>query len=359
MSTLLLAVVGLLPGPTAESYEKLSEPSDAAPYLAKLGESNQRVWMEGDVLHFARRSANGPVQLTGGLQIPLGRVPGSDLWMVRLRRKDWSRAFISYAFIDSTFQGSIKFEVWRGPSAPQEPPRAQILSRVEHLEVDSKILGEKRKVTVILPPKGVDSQGTIVLADGQGAEAFGEILRALEAKGKIRPMAIIGIHSGGYRGEPGKPFDPKLDMRAREYVESHDPARFKAHLDWVVDELMPSLRSTYGLSKRREDTGVCGFSNGGAFASAAALRRPEIFGVAMPFSVGVPPQVDRIQGKAPRFFFSAGDLEPGFLKGTSAAHQTAVSLGARSEFRTYTAGHDPLMWQIAFHEFIPLAFPAK
>ena len=358
MTSVLLAAILAAQAQAPAAYEVLSDPSDARPYLSRLGEKTQDVWLDGEVLHIACRAGEGPIELMGGIQMPLKRIGSSDLWLARLKRLDWSRAFVSYAFMGPK-PGAPRFEVWRGTSAPTEPKRETKLSRVEHLEVKSKVLGENRKVTVYLPPVQKERAGVIVLADGQGTEAFAQVLQALIPEGKIRPMVIVGIHSGRYQGDPTKPYDPKQDLRAREYLEAADPARFDAHLKWVTEELLPEVRTKFDLSSRREDTGVAGFSNGGAFAASAAIRRPDVFGVGMPMSVGVPPKADPPPGPAARFFFAAGELEPRFLKGTTAAHERAKALGADSRLNAFVAGHDPMMWQVAFAQSLPDAFPPR
>jgi predicted esterase len=63
---------------------------------------------------------------------------------------------------------------------------------------------------------------------------------------------------------------------------------------------------------------AAGFSNGGAWAVAAAQRRPDVFAQVAAFSVGVVP--GRITGKSRatgvRHYLAAGTLERGFRRVT-------------------------------------------
>lgn len=338
-----------------ESFEPLPVPTDAGPIERALGDQPDRIWQEGDVLTIARRSAEGMVSLTGGIQRPLERVANSDVWVLRLRRSDWSPAFFSYAFFEGS-KAPISFREWRGANAPAAPAKATALGKVETIELPGRALGEPRKVTVYLPPGAKPGIAALVLADGQSAAGFAPIVQALIDAKKVRPLAIIGIHSGGFRGQPGAAYDPKLDYRAREYLAGGDGSRFRRHLDWVVDEVLPEMARRFGISRRRADVGVAGFSNGGVFATAAAFRRPDVFGVAIPMSVGAPPPAPT-RPLDVRFFFCAGELEAGFLRGTTTAYEAAKSRGAEARLRTYVSGHDPAMWQLGLAEALPEAFP--
>jgi len=349
----------IVTGRLGAQYEILSPAADASPFLDRLGGEKQNVWLDGDVLHFAHVAPQGPVQVVGGVQEELARVPGSDLWLLRLRWPHWREGFVAYTFLGPDIMPGGKLEVWRGDGAPSLPRYAEAAARVEHLELDSRALGEKRKVTVILPPGEHRDLPAIVMADGQSAESWGRILRTLIDEGRMRPVALIGIHNGGYRGDHTQPFDPQLDMRAREYLERMDPERFDRHLRWVTDEVLPEVARRFGVSTRREELAVAGFSNGGSFAAAAALRRPDVFGAALPFSVGVLPEGERPDGPLPRFFFAAGELEPSFLKTTRETMEKVRAWGAAAEMQAYSAGHDSIMWDIALTRFAPQVFPPQ
>lgn len=339
-------------------YEVLPVEAGLKSLAVQLQGKDHGVWLEGDVLHFAAKGKE-PMQVTGGIQMPLQRVPETDLWIARLKMKGWDSALVGYAFLGPEFKPGIRFSFWRGDHAPPEPKRVVNPHRLETIELESKALGEKRSVTVYLPPGATKDIPAVVMADGVGARQWAMALEALILDGKVRPTAIVGIHSGSYRGDRSKEFDPKLDFRAREYLKAMDAERFAAHLRWVTDEVLPELSKRFGISQRRQDLAVAGFSNGGAFAVTAAVTANRTFGAAIPLSVGIPTLGEKPDGPMPRFFFAAGKLEPGFLKGTSQAHETVKEWGAESEMETFVAGHDSLMWEIAFAKFVSKVFPAE
>ncbi len=338
-------------------YEVLAAPDDAASYFARLGGAPSGVWLEGDVLHMAHVSPEGPVQVTGGLQLPLERVGSSDLWLVRLRWDCWADAFVSYTFIGPGGPGRPAFDVWRGAEAPELPTRDGTLARVEQIEMKSEALGETRHMTVALPPGEHAELAAIVMADGQAAASWASVLFPLMERGAMRPAAIVGIHSVHYRGEPGAAYDPTLDIRAREYIESNDPERFERHLRWVTDEALPLVAERFGVSLRREDLVVAGYSNGGSFAAAAGLRRPDVFGGVLALSVGVSPEGERPEGELPRIRAAAGALEPAFLRASSHVVDVVRGWGGDATLRTYQAGHDFLMWEMAAAALAPELLP--
>ena len=346
-------------GGVAHPLESLPTPDDPAPYHERLGDDDHAVWLENDTLHILHRAADGPVELAGGLQMPMQRLDGTDLWLLRLRWDRWNNAFIKYAFFGPQPPKRFDFHSWQGPDAPPPPRTVKEEGRVETFRVHSAALDEMRTITVVLPPGEHADLPAIVLADGQGAEAWSRILHALAEDGAVRPVAVVGIHSGAYRGTPGQPYDPDLDDRGRDYIESHDPDRFEAHLRWVTEEVLPLVAERFGISTRREDLAIAGFSNGGAFAASAGLRAPHRFGHVMAFSVGAPPQMPAQVEPAPQFFLAAGTLETGFLRGTRAVLDLARSREIPAEMITFAAGHDAGMWDRALAVFAPRVFPPQ
>lgn len=199
----------------------------------------------------------------------------------------------------------------------------------------------------------------VVLADGQGLAGFAGIAQRLIEEGKIRPVIIVGIHSGGYRGQPNEPHDVKNDFRAREYLAGLDPERFALHARFVREEVLPLVRRAYPASARRDETAVAGFSNGGAWAASMGIKFGAEFGWAFPMSIGMTPEDPQPAGPLPRFTFSAGRLEPGFLRGTQATRDKVLGWGGDAVMIETVSGHDPARWQMAFSLALQRAFPAE
>lgn len=343
-----------LPDQTAQTELQLE-----AQIEAQLGDNDSRVWLEGDVLTFAHRADGGPISLMGGLQHPMERLPGTDIWLLRVSMPDWTGAFLSYDFLGPTPAGKLEYKHWRDAAAPEPPHRTDPPPAGETIEMESDALGEKRTITVVLPPNA-DPSGpipAIILADGQSAQFHAASLHTLIRDGLLSPVAVVGIHSAGYRGDRTQPFDPQQDYRAREYIEQADPGRFADHLSWVVDEVLPLVVDRFNISTDPRDLAVAGFSNGAVFAASAGLRRPDVFGNVIALSMGVPIPEESVSEVIPRVRLAAGALEPSFFRATTSSFEVLESAEADVRMQRYVAGHDPLMWQIAMAAFARDLFP--
>ncbi len=104
---------------------------------------------------------------------------------------------------------------------------------------------------------------TLVVLDGDGAEAFFDLPRTigpLAAEGRIRPPALLALSS----------------TDARDDELSRSDARF---VDFVAEVVLPHARAALALSEAREDVGILGYSYGGLQAATAITLRPEVFGI--------------------------------------------------------------------------------
>lgn len=357
----LCVAVALAQTAWTKPYTVVSLPRTVEAFAKELPEVGKgRVWREGDLLKAVYRGEAEAVELTIGIQEPLTRFEGSDTWGLQLRYGDWDKALVAYAFLPQPPPPGFKFDMqtWRGEAGPKPPaPASPLAGTLRDAEIESKFLGEKRKVTVYAPPSPNEARTAIVMADGQGVSAFAAVLEPLIVAKRVRPIILIGIHNGGYRGS-GSARDLQMDFRAREYLQGVDAERFAQHLDWVVQEVVPWARGEYpGLSSQREDWGVTGFSNGDSFAVWAATQRGDVFGTAIPLSLGFPPPAAKPTGPLARFYFAAGALES-FSMRTKQAYERVSSWGADASYTEYVAGHDSVMWQIAFVQAMTTLFPA-
>ncbi len=62
-------------------YRRLEVPAHPNDLTSRMLAAGKEVLLEGDVLTFLHRSAAAEVRLLGGIQLPLARIPGTDLWM--------------------------------------------------------------------------------------------------------------------------------------------------------------------------------------------------------------------------------------------------------------------------------------
>lgn len=173
---------------------------------------------------------------------------------------DKGRQFASYA---------------EGPDAIPEPfvverkdvPRGKI----ETIEVESKILSNRRKVSIYTPPgyaaKGKD-YGLLLVFD---REAYltevptPTILDNMLAEKVIPPMVAVLVNSSveGNKDE---------DVRSRELPPSPAFQRF------LREELIPLVRARYAVSRDPKRNVVAGSSYGGIASAFTAFTSPDIFG---------------------------------------------------------------------------------
>lgn len=341
-------------------YKILDDSGDVASLQKLLGDEKSLVWLEGDILTFLHKSSSKTVQLTGGVQEPMKQIPNTDLWILRLQMSGWEKAIITYSFIesDSAVVPLSKLNTWSGPQAPALSKKAAVLQgQVIERSYHSAALNEDRKLHIYLPPNApTHDLPAVFMADGEGCKSFAQVLEPLILSGQVRPCAIVGVDNGGYRGDRQSGYDSDKDFRAKEYVPGDDPERFDHHMTFFTDEVGAYVAKEFGISQKREDRAVTGFSNGGAFSAAVAFRRPDFFGTSMPLSLGVPPTDSKPSTPLPHMHFAAGSLES-FSRATGIVFDLVKSWGVDSTYDIYVAGHDPAMWELAFANLMPKVFP--
>ncbi|RYG40402.1 hypothetical protein EON79_22660, partial [bacterium] len=247
---------------------------------------------KGTTLTFLTRAKTPSVTFLGGLGFrPMHNIAGSDLWILRFRMPDWSSAIVTYALLD-TNNDPIVSGVWRGPKAPTYTRTTRLTGTLIARTLTSESLGEPRNLHIYLPPKRAAADReplpAFFLADGQDCEQFARALEPPIVARKVTPCAIVGVDSGSYRGiDPHEDYVETRDDRARDYLWPVDPPRFDRHLRFFVDEVGAYAATEFGISRRRKDRAVVGFSNGGAFCVTVARMRPEAFATSIPMSPAI------------------------------------------------------------------------
>ncbi|MEJ1960481.1 MAG: alpha/beta hydrolase-fold protein [Gammaproteobacteria bacterium] len=193
----------------------------------------------------------------------------------------------------------------QGPDATTSPylkKRADVAAGgVEMLDVESRILGNRRTLRVYLPPGYRDSDrdyGLLLAYDGnQYTQAVPTpvILDNMIAAKAIPPVITVFMES------------PDRDV---EFPPNDDFQRF------VGNELMPQLRKRYRIDRDPSHNGVLGSSYGGLAALYTGLVHPELFGnvISQSGSFGwSPPQPPAAFASAP-----AAAAAPPPFRGTTA-----------------------------------------
>lgn len=181
---------------------------------------------------------------------------------------------------------------------PPAPPLRQAFTepgRVQTVTVDSKVLGVKKRMNVYLPP-GYDaskrSYPVIYLLRGsegewidaksstsrQGRSAV-TIANDLIMSGAIPPV-ILAMPS--FASDDTKVISLGFNLPSLERAGVHPGLGTGRFEDYFVDEVIPTLDSSFRTIPNRNGRGLDGFSLGGYQALYLALKHPNLFS-----SVGV------------------------------------------------------------------------
>ncbi|MBI3409485.1 MAG: hypothetical protein HY040_14180 [Planctomycetes bacterium] len=324
------------------------------------------VWTDGDkATFFFQGDAEQVTLIVGGESKQLRRLLDSDVWTLTIDRPGLEKGVFSYALTpgkkgEPAFKPgqALNFEKWRGPKAPPAPAGAKELKGTEKtLDIESKILNEKRKIKIYLPP-GHDptkSYPVVYAADGM---TNGDIVEPLILVGKLPPMIVVGVSSGSYRGDRGKPYKIKEDLRACEYLPGVDDGRFAKHEKFFTEEVRAWAEKELGASGDRKERAVYGVSNGGRFSAEMGLRHPELFGHVYAFSVaGIRSSEPKAKAAdLPYFHLAAGTWEKSFHKITLGVADKLKELNVPVVFVSRVAGHDDAMWRDEFAAALIRAF---
>ncbi len=294
------------------------------------------------------------------------QVENLDLWVLTVQIDNLSQAVISYSFtpylegrpVDNP--GSIGDEtVWRGPDAPPAPERAQTLQgQIKEHEIDSVALGERRDITVYLPPGHNLNQRlpVVYVADGQLLQEFAPILDPVISANKIPAVIVVGVHSAENQ-DTTESNGISQDLRAQEYLPGIDSARFEAHERFFVYEVAEWAEQNLHAATDREQRVIFGASNGGTFAVAMGIHHPDRYANVIAFSfgetgLGTP---EWSAGMAPRYYLLAGTLEF-FGESTAKWASTLAELDVEHVHRERVDGHSFIMWAEEFPGAIAWTF---
>ena len=168
-------------------------------------------------------------------------------------------------------------EVWMRKYKP--PEEIQYREDISHgtfdtLSFKSELLGRTHPVFVYLPPGYKNSRKlfpSIWVTDGGeylSLALMNNVIDNMIAEKRIQP--VVGFF-----------IDPRTDVRdAGTSMRMHDYTMSDTFVTALTVELRPRLLEKYRVSLEPEQTAIMGASLGGLIASYAALKRPEVFGLA-------------------------------------------------------------------------------
>lgn len=314
------------------------------------------------------------------------RVPGTDIWHLSYRMRDDWRASYSFHVRRSgeawpwspDDQLSVRQGLDRGQADPRNPltcrnrpgalmsvvelpaaPPQPWLVRREGLAARgrvSKLLGPgRRPVWLYTPPRiplppitdptahpvlsrpvrtPEPPMPVIVLFDGEvwaGTQSIADTVDNLIADGLIRPCIVVM---------------PAAGDRERRWADLDDDG---AGGDWVVNELLPWVRSIAPASLQPSEVVVAGQSLGGYTALRCALEHPEAVGAVLSQSASLWQR--ELRARAPELvhrlhvYMEVGTQEWVLREPNRELAAAFVAAGADVHFTEYNGGHDYACWR--------------
>ncbi|HEY0170466.1 MAG TPA: alpha/beta hydrolase-fold protein [Pyrinomonadaceae bacterium] len=146
----------------------------------------------------------------------------------------------------------------------------------ETFTVESKVLGETRRINVYLPPGYAESPSArlpvLYMPDGGMAEDFLHVAGLVQVSvgnGTMRPHLLVGIENTERRRDMTGPTESAEDKKIAPRVGGSEAFR-----RFLREELMPRVKSRY---RTTGETAVVGESLAGLFVVETFLLEPELF----------------------------------------------------------------------------------
>lgn len=172
----------------------------------------------------------------------------------------------------------IGFAAWLllvTPSLSQEPVPARPLEIGETFTIDSRVLGEVRRINVCLPQAYTDSKDplpVLYMPDGGLAEDFLHIAglaQVCSGNGSMRPHILVGIENTERRRDLTGP--TQVDEEKKAAPKAGGSGNFRRFLR---EELKPAIAKRYRTTK---ESAIIGESLAGLFVIETMLLEPELF----------------------------------------------------------------------------------
>jgi enterochelin esterase-like enzyme len=215
----------------------------------------------------------------GADRVPLRRLPGTELWLLRLAVEDSGRFEYKLAIghhggeelvvdplnperAEDPFGQNSVCRTWGYARPAWSEPRGAPSGRIEEIEVASETFGEMRVERVYLPA-GYSPRRRhplVIIHDGLDFVVYADLATSLDNlidAGELPPLVAALVQTRDRMGE---------------YSGSRRHARY------LVQELLPALEGRYRLSRRPRNRVLLGASLGAVASLATAFRYPGCFG---------------------------------------------------------------------------------
>jgi enterochelin esterase family protein len=310
---------------------------------------------------------------------PFARLPGSDLWHLRVPAEDGGRFEYKIKIVGAHGEtwdldplnphraadpfGENSVAMSHGYARPDwSLPRGAPAGELRELPVESATFGHARDERVYLPA-GYDLEAPyplVIIHDGGDYDDYAELTTSLDnliAAGDVPPLIALLIQAGD---------------RMSEYP------RGRRHARYVVQELLPALEARHAVSRRAEDRVLMGASLGAVASLATAFRFPGVFGglilksgsfILDPAKLrhrthpvfGRVERLVRAIERAPdppptRVFVSTGELE-GLAEENRALAEALEARGMDVRFQSAWDGHHWHAWRDQLRDALMWALP--
>lgn len=220
-------------------------------------------------------------------------------------RAEWLRPAIEWA---------------RGDGAATE---ASALTIGETFTLQSRVLGETRRINVYLPPGYADSSEprlpVLYMPDGGMQEDFLHVAGLVQVSvgnGTMRPFLLVGIENTARRRDLTGPTEREDDRKIAPVVGGS--AAFRR---FIRTELMPAVQVRY---RTTDETAIVGESLAGLFVVETFLLEPDLFDGYLAFDPSlwwnggalVERAVERLPATAGRSLYLASSSQDQILAGT-------------------------------------------
>jgi enterochelin esterase-like enzyme len=142
---------------------------------------------------------------------------------------------------------------------------------IQTFEIQSNLLQRSVRFECFLPDSVVNqsSADLLLINDGQDMEELGlaSLLEEMISENRVSPLLCVAIHAGERKMEYGTA--GTLDYMGRGF-------RAGLYSRFILEELLPLIRSTYGISSFRQKS-FAGFSLGGLSALDIVWNHPHEF----------------------------------------------------------------------------------
>jgi uncharacterized protein len=161
-------------------------------------------------------------------------------------------------------------------AGPASVNQAAPLAFGETFTINSKILGETRRINVYAPPGYKESAETrlpvLYMPDGGMAEDFLHVAGLVQVSvgnGTMRPFLLVGIENTQRRRDMTGPTENESDKKIAPRVGGSEAFR-----RFIRDELMPQVKSRYRTTNEKA---IVGESLAGLFVVETFLLEPDLF----------------------------------------------------------------------------------